>query len=163
MRLHHTKNKGDLGVMHAQLDLAKRGFMILTPATEHASFDLVAYSPGRFIRVQVKYRAAVHGTILVPLRTSWADGNGIHTVPIDRNAIDLMCAYCPDTDRCYYFEPKIARVQLALRLAPALNNNKKRVHFAADFTEVPATCGVFASQLVSPEPMLHSVAASPTP
>lgn len=52
---------------------------------------------------------------------------------------------------------------IRLRVTAPKNNNNKRVHFAADFTEVPATCGVFASQLVSPEPMLHSVAALPTP
>ncbi len=58
MRLHDTKNKGDLGILHAQLDLAKKGFGILTPLTEHEAFDLVAYKDQRFYRVQVKYRAA---------------------------------------------------------------------------------------------------------
>jgi len=29
--LHHTKEKGDLGVLKAQLDLFEQGFMILNP------------------------------------------------------------------------------------------------------------------------------------
>ncbi len=40
---HHTKSKGDLGVLKAQVDLYQKGFMILFPATEHAPFDLVVY------------------------------------------------------------------------------------------------------------------------
>lgn len=43
MRVHRTKNKGDLGVLAAQLDLARRGFDLLLPLTEHQAFDLVAY------------------------------------------------------------------------------------------------------------------------
>jgi len=40
--MHHTKEKGDLGVLKAQLDLFEQGFLILNPVTEHAPFDLVA-------------------------------------------------------------------------------------------------------------------------
>jgi len=53
---HHTKNKGDLGVVKAFCDLVEKGFVILFPATEHAPFDLAAYKDNRFIRIQVKYR-----------------------------------------------------------------------------------------------------------
>jgi hypothetical protein len=57
MLSHHTKCKGDLGVLKAQLDLFEQGFTICVPQTEHAPFDLVAYRHGEFRRVQVKYRA----------------------------------------------------------------------------------------------------------
>ncbi|WP_180230119.1 hypothetical protein [Bacillus sp. AFS073361] len=33
---HHTKSKGDLGVLKAQVDLYEKGYMILLPHTEHA-------------------------------------------------------------------------------------------------------------------------------
>jgi hypothetical protein len=79
MRAHHTKQKGDLGVLYAQLDLAKRGYIILLPQTEHAPFDLVAYKAGRFLRVQVKYRAAVGDVIKMPMTTSWADRHTART------------------------------------------------------------------------------------
>ena len=58
MRIHHTKNKGDLGVLKAQLDLYEKGYLTLIPNTEHSAFDLVAYKDGTFKRVQVKYRAS---------------------------------------------------------------------------------------------------------
>ena len=44
--MHHTKEKGDLGVLKAQLDMFEQGFVILNPVTEHAPFDLVAYKDG---------------------------------------------------------------------------------------------------------------------
>jgi len=56
MASHHTKDKGDLGVLKAQIDLFEQGFTIFVPLTEHCPFDLVAYKDGEFRRVQVKYR-----------------------------------------------------------------------------------------------------------
>jgi len=61
MRIHHTKNKGDLGVLKAQADLAEQGYMVLLPLTEHHAFDLAIYKDGVFKRVQVKYRSAYQG------------------------------------------------------------------------------------------------------
>ena len=40
---HHTKDKGDLGVLKAQIDLFEQGFTLFVPLTEHRPFDLVAY------------------------------------------------------------------------------------------------------------------------
>ncbi|MCZ2258066.1 hypothetical protein KSU66_06130 [Sporosarcina sp. G11-34] len=45
---HHTKNKGDLGVLKAQVDLHQKGYLILNPLTEHAPFDLVVYKENNF-------------------------------------------------------------------------------------------------------------------
>ena len=33
---HHTKVKGDLGVLKAQVSLYEQGYLILQPVTEHA-------------------------------------------------------------------------------------------------------------------------------
>jgi hypothetical protein len=43
MCTHHTKNKGDLGVLKACADLAQQGFLVLNPLSEHSPFDLFAY------------------------------------------------------------------------------------------------------------------------
>ena len=147
MRYHHTKNKGDLGLVQAMADLTAKGWAILMPLTEHEAFDLVAYREGRFLRVQVKYRAAVKGVIHVPMRTSWADRHGVHTLTIDRASIDLLCVYCPDTGVCYYLDPALIRgTNMYLRNEPTRNNVAKGVHWAKDFTGIPDTVlGVPAS------------------
>jgi len=41
--MHHTKDKGDLGVLKAQVDLFEQGFIVALPVTEHAPFDLIIY------------------------------------------------------------------------------------------------------------------------
>lgn len=139
MRKHHTKNKGDLGILYAQLDLARKGYGVLTPLTEHEAFDLVAYKDGRFYRVQVKYRAAVRGAIMLRFSSSWADRHGSHVVPVDKDAVDIYCVYCPDTDECYYVDPRIADTNVSLRIAQPNNFQKRRIHWACDFRDMPTT------------------------
>lgn len=137
MKLHHTKNKGDLGVLKAQLDLYEKGYLILSPHTEHSSFDLVAYKNSNFLRVQVKYRAAKKSKIEVPFTTCWADKNGTHIQDYDKNEIDVMCVYCPNTDKCYYVDPKECGRSFVLRLLPPKNNQKTGVNMAEDYLNIP--------------------------
>jgi hypothetical protein len=143
MRPHHTKDKGDLGVLHAMVDLREKGYILLQPMTEHAPFDLVAYKDERFLRVQVKYRAAVAGAVTVPFTSSWADRHGTHSVPVDKSSIDVVCIYCPDTRLCYYVDPLAVRRTVVLRVAPARNRQQKGIAWAKDHTQIPSRlCGV---------------------
>ncbi len=136
--MHHTKEKGDLGVLKAQLDLFEQGFVILNPVTEHAPFDLVAYDNGVFRRIQVKYKSVDRtGGITVHFRSSWADKNGTHTRKVDKDQIDLYCIYCPDTDECYYLDPKEYKSSVTLRVETSRNNQSRNVRMATDFRRVP--------------------------
>ena len=136
--MHHTKEKGDLGVLKAQLDLFEQGFMILNPVTEHAPFDLVVYRGGEFLRIQVKYKSLDKaGAITVHFRSSWADKSGTKMRQIDKNEVDLYCVYCPDTDACYYFDPKQFNRSVTLRVEASKNNQSRNVKYAADFLRVP--------------------------
>ena len=136
MAIHHTKNKGDLGVAKAHCDLVEKGFIVLFPATEHAPFDLVAYDGNRFLRVQIKYRRAVNGSVSIPMK-SWWDKNGSHGQQIDKSQIDVFCVYCPDTDKCYYFKPENAEKCFSIRIETPKNNQSKRINFAKDYTKTP--------------------------
>ncbi len=89
MKNHHTKNKGDLGVLKAQADLCVKGFLVCLPLSEHAPFDLVAYKNGVFKRIQVKARTIKHGKLDVRFEHSYSDKNGVHTKKIDMNLIDV--------------------------------------------------------------------------
>jgi PD-(D/E)XK endonuclease len=131
--MHHTKDKGDLGVAKAFGDLVEQGFMVLFPATEHAPCDLVAYRDGQFHRVQVKYRALRDGAMVVELSSGWADRHGSHKRPIDRGSIEAICIYCPDTDLCYYVRPPLGLGELRLRVVPPRNNQRQGVNMADSF------------------------------
>ena len=137
MKIHHTKNKGDLGVAKAHCDLVEKGYIVMFPTTEHAPFDLVAYDGTNFVRIQVKYRKAVKGSVQIRLESWWADKNGSHGVPIDKNQVDVFCVFCPDTDRCYYFRPENMHLHFSIRIAAPKNNQRKRVNLAENFTRVP--------------------------
>ncbi len=67
MHLHHTKNKGDIGVLKTCVDLAEQGYLILTPLSEHSPFDIVAYKDKKFLRIQVKYRTLKNGALQIRL------------------------------------------------------------------------------------------------
>jgi PD-(D/E)XK endonuclease len=136
--MHHTKQKGDLGVLKAQLDLFEQGFIILNPMTEHAPFDLVAYKDRKFLRIQVKYKSVDKtGSITVHFRSCWADKDGTHMQPVDKKEVDIYCIYCPDTDECYYFNPAEFNRSVTLRVKMPKNNQSKNVKLVADYKWVP--------------------------
>jgi len=138
MVLHHTKDKGDLGVLKAQIDLFEQGFTIFVPLTEHCPFDLVAYRRGRFRRVQVQYRAmARFGQVDVRFSTCWNDKHGTHTRPIDKSEVDLYCVGCPETDECCYLDPEKFGSNASLRVKAPKNNQETKVNLASDFRGVP--------------------------
>jgi len=136
--MHHTKEKGDLGVLKAQADLHQQGYQILIPLTEHAPFDVVIYKDGKFQRVQVKYKSVdKNGKLEIQFRSCWTDKHGTHMRPTDKNSIDLFCVYCPDTDECYYINPKDYEVSVCLRVKKPKNNQSKFVKNASDYRRVP--------------------------
>ena len=135
---HHTKEKGDLGVLKAQVSLFEQGYLILQPVTEHAAFDLVAYKDGFFKRIQVKYKSLDKtGALTVHFRSSWADKNGTHMKAVNKQEIDLYCVYCPNTDECYYLDPSDYDKSVTLRVEAPKNNQSKNVKFLADYRRVP--------------------------
>ena len=111
--------------------------MVLLPLTEHAPFDLVAYHDGVFSRVQVKYRATSRGVLPVHFRSVWSDRNGVHARPIERDEIDVLAIYSPESRRCYYLDPRDFAASVSLRLTPPKNGQTTNVLFANDFTEFP--------------------------
>lgn len=134
---HHTKDKGDIGVLKAMADLGQKGWIIMNPLTEHAPFDLVAYKDSKFIRVQVKYRELKDGSVRVRLASTWNDIHGRHVVPMNKEEVDIVCVYCPGTNECYYLPTKELEENLTIRIADSKNNQKKRVRFSKDLQEVP--------------------------
>jgi hypothetical protein len=142
MRSHHTKDKGDIGVAHAIADLADQGFVVLTSLSEHAPFDLVAYRAGRFVRVQVKYRAlSATGALEVQFRSTWSDARGTYARPIDKNDIDIVCIYCPETRSCYYVDPRHYGKSVTLRVTPTRNGQQRNVLDAQAFRELSDKVG----------------------
>ena len=138
MIYHHTKNKGDLGVLKVKLDLYLQGFLILVPETEHAPFDLVIYKDGVYKSVQVKFRnLSRNGVLQIPFRSSYSTSKGVMTKFVNKTMIDIYAVYCPQTDSCYYFDPKSYNRCISLRVKTSLNNQQQGIWLADDFRKVP--------------------------
>jgi PD-(D/E)XK endonuclease len=139
MKNHHTKGKGDLGVLKAQADLCLKGYLICLPLSEHSPFDIVVYKNGIFKRVQVKARSLRRGSLTVRFEHSYSDSKGVHTKKIDIDSIDTYCVYCLDTDECYYFSAKEfkSKTTINLRVNSPKNSQGLKINWAKDYQEVP--------------------------
>jgi hypothetical protein len=134
---HHTKDKGDLAVAKVQAHLIERGASVLLPLIEHAPFDLVAYADETFYLIQVKYRAAVKGAVVLHFRSTWVDRHGSHVTPMSREEVDIVAIYCPGTGATYYLNPADFRASLALRIEPPRNGQARGILMATDFLLMP--------------------------
>jgi hypothetical protein len=138
-----------------------KGYSILLPLTEHEAFDFVAYKDERFFRVQAKYRTIYNGCVAVRLSTSWADRHGVHVQPINRDHLELIGIYCPETSNCYYVNPKPLSIGVVtLRIKPTRNKQTKGIWWADDFRDIPESVrgvpGGLALPLVVPAAVRQS-------
>ncbi len=140
MKTHHTKNKGDIGVLKVQADLVTQGWTILVPQTEHAPFDIVVYKDKVFKRVQVKYRSIDNkGTLTVAFKSYWSNKSGVQFSKQDISEIDLVAIYCPEIDKCCYIDSSEITEgnTLCLRVEIPKNNQKTGIRMFSDYCQVP--------------------------
>lgn len=106
--MHHTKDKGDIGLQVIAADLSKKGYKILFPTSEHLSFDLAIYDEERavFYRIQCKYRVAKAGKVEVKLTTSYLSGTGSTSTRYEENSFDILAIYNPDLDMVAYMNER---------------------------------------------------------
>lgn len=135
---HHTKDKGDKGTGNVIADLLSKGIQVCLPLSEHLPFDLIAVKEdGSLLRVSVKYRTLKKGSVYVVFSNSYSDSHGVHTKEIDKNLIDLLAIYCPETKEVYYVIPSEFDKSVTLRVEESKNNQTKGIHFAKDYLLVP--------------------------
>lgn len=131
---HHTKDKGDIGVGAVISDLLKKGVKPFIPISEHMPYDLIGVMlDGSMKRISVKYRESKNNTITVMFKSSYSDSSGVHTNTLDKDKVDIIAIYCPDTEKVYYVNPKNFNKQVVLRLNKPKNNQKFKVNMADNF------------------------------
>jgi hypothetical protein len=99
-----TKDKGDVGVALVIADLVKNGFKVALPLSDHLPFDLIAINTaGKLFRLSVKHRHVnARGCVEVSTRSVYSNSKGHHSGYIDKNWLDGIALYCPDTAKIYY-------------------------------------------------------------
>jgi PD-(D/E)XK endonuclease len=113
------------------------------PRAEGGRYDLIFVLDDRLLRVQCKWAARRGDVIVVPCVSSWRSRDGFVRRPYTTAEIDAIAAYSMDLDRCYFvpIERVEGRPAIALRLAPARNNQRRRINCAEEY-ELAARLGV---------------------
>lgn len=139
MKKHHTKDKGDLGVLKAAADLQEKGFSILFPVSEHQHFDLVAYKDTQFKRVQVKYRSVYKGALTITFKGAFVDKKGIHYNKMHLEEVDVFAVYCPELNQVFYVSATelVDKKTFALRVEAPKNGQMKGINLSRDYLQVP--------------------------
>lgn len=130
---HKTGDKGDIGVAKAIADLIEKGYNVLTPVASTSPFDLVIIKDYTFIKIQVKYRTLEKGKLEAHFRRAVIIGSKASYRSMNDNECDLLCIYCPDTNKCYYAYKKDFGDTVILRVFGKSNKNTK---FAKDYENV---------------------------
>jgi hypothetical protein len=109
-----------------------RGFGVLVPFGDGHPVDLVVHLGGRdFLRVQCKTARLVDGCIGFNSRsTDHGRGPGTYA-----GLADMFGVYFPPLGSVYLVPvAEVSGFSVQLRVKPALNNQKRRVRMAADYT-----------------------------
>ncbi|MFA6159503.1 MAG: group I intron-associated PD-(D/E)XK endonuclease, partial [Parcubacteria group bacterium] len=103
------------------------------PIGENNRYDLVAEREGKFIRIQVKYVTPKDGALAVNCRSS----NNWSVLHYSPEEIDVIAVF-NSKDKAIYFVPvsKINHSLFKLRIEPAKNNQKTKIHLAKDFVSL---------------------------
>jgi PD-(D/E)XK endonuclease len=128
-----TNQKGAIAETAIIAAATRMGIDVYRPVAEGGRYDLIL-DLGRLVRVQCKWAARSGDVVLVRCYTSRRTRNGIVRRLYAVDEIDAFAAYCAELDACYFIPVELVAGQtmLQLRLAPALNNQRRRVRLAAD-------------------------------
>lgn len=134
---HHTKSKGDIGVVKIIADLTSKNAIPCIPITEHAPFDLIMYYVDKTYTVQVKFNSITKkGVLEVDCRSIWHNKNGNHIIPFNKEIVDIIAVYCPDNDTCYYLNSRdIKNSHINLRIEEA-KCKSPNIKWAKDYRDL---------------------------
>lgn len=138
--MHHTTDKGDIGVAYVTAELISRGLAVLTPVSASSPYDLVVLHEGRPIRIQVKYRTVNPLGVLTATmgRASITARKAVRRPLAPEEQSDCFAFYCPDTKECYFVDVRgQANGCVILRVKPSAHPKRLAVNFAKDFTSFP--------------------------
>jgi hypothetical protein len=137
-----TDQKGAIAETSIVLAAIKLGIEVYRPIAEGGRYDLIFEIGERLERVQCKTARRRGSVLIVPCYSSRRGRHGFLKRAYTSEEVDAIAAYCSDLDRCYFLPLAFFghRTHIQLRLAPTLNNQKQRIHWAEQY-EFAATLG----------------------
>jgi Holliday junction resolvase-like predicted endonuclease len=126
----HIKTKGYIAEMYVAARLIEDGWRVLHPIGENNRYDLVAERDEKFVRIQVKYATPKNGALEINCRSS----NNWSVLHYTAKEIDVIAVFNPKDKSIYYIPvSKINHSLFKLRVDPAKNKQKRKIHLKEDF------------------------------
>jgi hypothetical protein len=130
-----TDQKGAIAELAIQLAATKLGVDVYKPVAEGGRCDLILGLDEKLLRVQCKWAALHKDVLIVRCYTFRRTREGWKKTTYSATEVDVIAAYSMDLDRCFLIPIELVseRPTIQLRLAPTLNNQKRRINWADDF------------------------------
>jgi hypothetical protein len=130
-----TDQKGavaESAIVHAAIKL---GIDVYKPLTDGGRYDLIFDVGSTLLRVQCKWAPRHGDVVVVRCYSARRAREGLRRRSYTAAEVDVIAAYCPDVDHCFFVpaERFDSRLQVGLRLAPSRNNQKLGINCADDF------------------------------
>jgi hypothetical protein len=130
-----TDQKGAIAETAIVHEATKLGIEVYRPVAEGGRFDMIFLLGNRLVRVQCKWAPLVGDAIAVRCCSNRRAREGFRKRAYTSDEIDAYAAHCAAIDRCYFLPIELFPNQreIRLRLGSTRNQQKLRVHWAADF------------------------------
>ena len=130
-----TDQKGAIAELAIQLAATKLGVDVYRPVAEGGRCDMILGLDEKLLRVQCKWAALRKEVLIVRCYTFRRTREGWKKTTYSATEVDVIAAYSMDLDRCFLIPIELVseRPTIQLRLAPTLNNQKRRINWADDF------------------------------
>jgi PD-(D/E)XK endonuclease len=130
-----TDQKGAIAEAAIALAAMKLGVDVYRPLGEGGRYDLILDIGSRLLRVQCKWAATMKQVLVVRCYTFRRTRTGWKKTTSTADEVDVVAAYSMDLDRCFLIPIGLVeeRPTIQLRIAPTLNNQKRRINWADDF------------------------------
>jgi hypothetical protein len=130
-----TDQKGAIAesaIVHAAVKL---GIDVYKPLSDGGRSDLIFEVGSTLLRVQCKWAPRCGETVVIRCYSNRRAREGVRRRAYTAAEVDVIAAYCPQLDRCFFVPADRfdGHKQLMLRLSPSLNNQRTGVNWAEDF------------------------------
>jgi hypothetical protein len=111
------------------------GAGVYKPMFEGGRYDLILEVGSALVRVQCKWATLDRGAVVVRCYSSRRGPDRMIIRTYTEDEVDVIAAYCAETDRCYLLSPGLfcGRRNVHLRVAPSRNNQRVGINWAEDF------------------------------
>jgi hypothetical protein len=159
-----TNHKGNAAELAIAAEAARLGLSVFAPLTEHERYDLILGVADRLLRVQCKWGPFDGESVYIRLTTSYrSSGRGYVVKGYKPTEIDAVAVYCEALQECYLIPIEVIAglTCFTLRVAPARNNQRAALNFAAAYG-FPGAVAQLAERFAGSEEVRGSIPLSST-